>query len=191
MRPTPKATRASPRTWRATPPRRRWPRRARAPNTARRTRRRASRSASCRRKSRTRPAPRGCRRRPIEHLAPVLAKIMRLRATARGSIAAVLLPLVIATAAPVAAEPAAGSSVGASSSPGGEISTPAPHAPAPGLESARHQALHRQGRPNAEDRLQRLVKGLKLDAAQQAEVRRALRSEEHTSELQSLTNLVC
>jgi len=101
---------------------------------------------------------------------------MKRRANARGSIAAVLLPLVIAMAAPVAAEPAAGSSVGASSSPGGEISTPAAHAPALGLESARHQALHRQGRPSAEDRLQRLVKGLKLDAAQQAEVRRALQA---------------
>src|SRR3989442_9964486 len=97
---------------------------------------------------------------------------MKRRANARGSIAAVLLPLVIATAAPVAAEPAAESSVGASSSPGGEISTPAAHAPAPGLESARHQALHRQGRPSAEDRLQGLVKGLKLDSAQHAEVRR-------------------
>jgi len=101
---------------------------------------------------------------------------MKRRANARGSIAAVLLPLVIATAAPVAAEPAAGSSVGASSSPGGEISTQAAHAPALGLES-RHQAPHRQGRPSAEDRLQRLVKGLKLDAAQQAEVRRALQAQ--------------
>ncbi len=107
---------------------------------------------------------------------PVAAKIiMTLGAHARGSIAAVLLPLVIAMAAPVAADPAALSSVGASSSPGGEISTPGAQAPA--LEGARQQARHRQGRPSAEDRLQGLVKGLKLDAAQQAEVRRALEAQ--------------
>ena len=98
---------------------------------------------------------------------------MTLGAHARGSIAAVLLPLVIAMAAPVAADPAAQSSVGASSSPVGETSTPTAQA----LEAARQQARHRQGRPNAEDRLQRLVKGLKLDAAQQAEVRRALQAQ--------------
>jgi hypothetical protein len=102
---------------------------------------------------------------------------MTLGAHARGSIAAVLLPLVTAMAAPVAADPAAQSSVGASSSPGGETSTPAAQAPAPALESARQQAPHRHGRPSAEDRLQGLVKGLKLDAAQQAEVRRALQAQ--------------
>ena len=95
-------------------------------------------------------------------------------ADARGSIAAVLL--VTAIAAPVAAEPAA-ESVGAFSSPGGRISTPAAQALAPALEAARQQAPHRQGRPSAEDRLQGLVKGLKLDAAQQAEVRRALQAQ--------------
>ena len=105
---------------------------------------------------------------------PVAAKIiMTLGAHARGSIAAVLLPLVIAMAAPVAADPAAQSSVGASSSPVGETSTPTAQA----LKAARQQARHRQGRPSAEDRLQGLVKGLKLDAAQQAEVRRALEAQ--------------
>ena len=105
---------------------------------------------------------------------PVAAKIiMTLGAHARGSIAAVLLPLVIAMAAPVAADPAAQSSVGASSSPVGETSTPTAQA----LEAARQQARHRQGRPSAEDRLQGLVKGLKLDAAQQTEVRRALEAQ--------------
>jgi hypothetical protein len=96
---------------------------------------------------------------------------MILGAHTRGSIAAVLLPLVIAMAAPVAADPAAQSSVGASSSPVGETSTPTARA----LETARQR--HRQGRPSAEDRLQGLVKGLKLDAAQQAEVRRALEAQ--------------
>ena len=100
---------------------------------------------------------------------------MTLGAHARGSIAAVLLPLVIAMAAPVAADPAAQSSVGASSSPGGETSTPSAQAPVP--ETARQQAPHRHGRPSAEARLQGLVKGLKLDAAQQAEVRRALQAQ--------------
>src|ERR1700682_2120084 len=100
---------------------------------------------------------------------------MTLGAHARGSIAAGLLPLVIAMAAPVAADPAAQSSVGASSSPGGETSTPSAQAPVP--ETARQQAPHRHGRPSAEARLQGLVKGLKLDAAQQAEVRRALQAQ--------------
>lgn len=111
---------------------------------------------------------------------------MKRRANARGSIAAVLLPLVTAMAAPVAAEPAAESPVGAPSSPGVEISSPAAQAPARALESARQQALHRQGRPNAEDRLQGLVKGLKLDAAQRAEVRRALQAQREA--IRRLTN---
>jgi hypothetical protein len=111
---------------------------------------------------------------------------MKRRATAKGSIAAVLLPLVMAMAAPVAAEPAAESSVGASSSLGGEISTPATQAAAPALESARQQAPHRRGRSNAGDRLQVLVKGLKLDGAQQAEVRRALQAQREA--IRRLTN---
>jgi hypothetical protein len=56
-------------------------------------------------------------------------------------------------------------------------STPAARAPATAFGSARRQAPHRQARPNAEDRLQGLVKALKLDAAQQAEVRRALQAQ--------------
>ncbi len=78
---------------------------------------------------------------------------MKRRLSAWGSIAAVLLPLGIAWAVPAAAEPAAAPSVAGSPSP------------------------HRRGRPSVEDRFQELVKALKLDAAQQAEVRRALRSQ--------------
>jgi Spy/CpxP family protein refolding chaperone len=89
-----------------------------------------------------------------------------------------VLLLVMAMATSVAAEPAAQSPAGASSSPGAEISTPASQAPPSALESVRPQALRRRGRPNAEERrLQVMVKGLKLDAAQQAEVRRALQAQ--------------
>jgi Tfp pilus assembly protein FimV len=93
-------------------------------------------------------------------------------ANARGSMAAVLLPLVIAMAAP-----AVGSPAGVSSSPSGSVSTVAAQAEAPALGSARQRVVRHQGRANAEARWQELVKGLKLDAAQQAEVRRALQAE--------------
>jgi len=51
--------------------------------------------------------------------------------------------------------------------------------PSTAVESAKvaAPAPHRHRRPNAEDRLQGLVKGLKMDAAQQAEVRRALQAQ--------------
>ncbi len=109
---------------------------------------------------------------------------MTLRARAKGSIAAVLLPLGMAMVAPVAAEPAAQSPVGASPSPGGETSTPTAQAPA--LEAGSQQAPHRQGRSSLEDRLQKLVKGLKLDAGQQAGVRRALQAQRE--EIRKLMN---
>ncbi len=96
-------------------------------------------------------------------------------ANARGSIAALLLPLVMA--APVAAGPAAPSAVGTSASPGDGTSTAPAQGPAPALGSARHRAPRRTGRPNAEARFQELVKALGLDAAQQAEVRRALQAQ--------------
>jgi hypothetical protein len=90
--------------------------------------------------------------------------------------AAVLLPLLIAMAVPVRAEAADDSSVAPPSSQGGEISTRGAQAPATERKSARQQTLHRR-RPNAEDRLRGLVEGLKLDAAQQAEVRRTLQAQ--------------
>ena len=62
-----------------------------------------------------------------------------------------------------------GASVTASSSSAGVSSTPGAQA-SPRAQN-RHRAPHRQARPNNDDRL---VKGLKLDAAQEAEVRRAL-----------------
>jgi len=96
---------------------------------------------------------------------------MTLRANAWGSIAALLLPLGVA----VAAELTALSTVEASSSPGGETSTPPAQASA--VEVARQKAQRRHWRPSAEDRLQGLVKGLKLDRVQQAEVRRALQAQ--------------
>jgi cytidylate kinase len=58
--------------------------------------------------------------------------------------------------------------------------------PAAALERGRQQAPHRHRRTNAEDRLQGLVKGLKLDRAQQAEVRRALQA--HREAIRRLTS---
>jgi hypothetical protein len=53
----------------------------------------------------------------------------------------------------------------------------AAQAPAIAVDSASQQTPHRQRRPNAEGRLRRLVKGLKLDAAQQAQVGRVLQAQ--------------
>jgi hypothetical protein len=98
---------------------------------------------------------------------------MTLGARAKGSLAAVVLPLAMAMAVPVAAEPAPGAPVGASSPPGGEAAGRAT-AGASALEAARLQARYRRGRSGPEARLRGLVQQLKLDPVQEAKVRRIL-----------------
>jgi hypothetical protein len=88
-----------------------------------------------------------------------MVKIMTPRAYVKGTMTAGVLLLALAMAAPVGAEPGAPSN-----------GTP----PAQALQLGRQGVGYRSGRPASEARLRFLAKGLKLDAAQQAAVRRAL-----------------
>jgi hypothetical protein len=98
---------------------------------------------------------------------------MTLGNHARGSLARVLVPLWVALVAP-AADLATPTPVEPPSAQGGETAP----TPTPSLEGGRRRASRPQGRSGPEDRLRRLVKGLKLDAAQEESVRRALEAEQ-------------
>lgn len=94
----------------------------------------------------------------------------------RSSRAAVLVALALAMAGPGPVARAATEPGTSSSSPSGGID-PAPAPPAAATASPGRRAGHRQGRPDGGARWEALVKGLKLDAAQQVEVRRALQAQ--------------
>ena len=87
-----------------------------------------------------------------------------------GWVGTALLPLALALALPVA---------GAVETQPAAAAAPSLTGPSTAVESAKVAARppRGHGRPSAEDRLQGLVKALKLDAAQEAEVRRALQAQ--------------
>jgi len=83
----------------------------------------------------------------------------------------------LATTSPRAEEPSVGSTAGASSPQVGEGSPTAEPAPAPTPVPVRRPVTRVRVRAKAPDRVEALVKGLQLNEAQEAEVRRALKAQ--------------